>query len=167
MTCHNSCFVVGNLGMDPIEKSRGEKFGPVVKFTIAENVVRFDENTKSFETVHTNWFSVTAFGQLAEKAKAQLKKGNRVIVQGRMKVTKFTDRSGEERSGFEILADEVAIWKSLSAGKGDTESLNKSCNSPIQDERSSRNAAAAASHRPVSSHGNAASRARTGAGAHR
>jgi single-stranded DNA-binding protein len=33
-----------------------------------------------------------------------------------MKVSKYKDRSGEERTGFEILADEVALWQSLPAG---------------------------------------------------
>lgn len=68
---------------------------------------------------HTNWFHVTAFGKVAEKAKAGLKKGSRIAVHGRMKVSKFTDRSGEERNGFEILADEVALWKSLPSHLGE------------------------------------------------
>ena len=114
MSRHNSCFVVGHVGMDPIEKEN-PKHGPMVKFTVAENVIRFDEKKKSYETVHTNWFQVTAFGPVAKRAKGQIKKGQRVAIQGRMKISKFTDRSGEERSGFEILADEVALWQSLPA----------------------------------------------------
>jgi single-strand DNA-binding protein len=101
--------------MDPVEKGRSPKFGPVVKFTVAENVNRYNEKAKTFETVHTNWFQVTAFGTVAERAKDNLKKGSHVVVQGRMKISKFTDRAGEERTGFEILADEVALWKSLPA----------------------------------------------------
>src|SRR4051812_31247134 len=123
MNRHNSCFVVGHIGMDPIEKGRSAQFGPIVKFTVAENVTRFDEKEKSFETVHTNWFQVTAFGSVAERAKGHLKKGAHVVIQGRMKVSKFTDRSGEERTGFEILADEVALWKNLpSNSKGNSSS---------------------------------------------
>lgn len=113
MNRHNSCFVVGNLGMDPIERGRTPN-GVVVKFSVAENVSRFNEEKREFETLHTNWFQVTAFSPLAERA-LQLKKGERVAIQGRMKVSKFTDRAGEERLGFEILADEVALWKALPA----------------------------------------------------
>jgi single-strand DNA-binding protein len=113
MNRHNHCFVVGNLGMDPVERGKTPN-GPVVKLTVAENITRFNEETRQFETLHTNWFQVTAFSPLAERV-LQLRKGEKVAVQGRMKVSKFTDRSGEERTGFEILAEEIAIWKGLPA----------------------------------------------------
>jgi len=113
MNRHNHCFVIGNLGHDPVERSRSTKGGPIVGFSIAENVQTFDAETHQYKPVHTNWFNVTAFGNLAERIKHGLKKGDRVAIQGRMKVSKFTTKSGEERSGFEILADEVAIWQPL------------------------------------------------------
>jgi single-strand DNA-binding protein len=113
MIRHNSCLVVGNLGAAPIERGRTEKSGPVVAFSVAENVRMLDPETGTFKTTHTNWFPVTAFGAVAERARKHLKKGDRVIVQGRMKMAKYTDKAGEERTGFEILADEVALWKSL------------------------------------------------------
>lgn len=115
MSRHNHCFVIGNLGQDPVERSRNPKSGPVVGFSVAENVQTFDSEARQYRTLHTNWFNVTAFGALADRVKAGLKKGDRVAVQGRMKVTKFTTKSGEERTGFEILADEVAIWQPLAA----------------------------------------------------
>jgi single-strand DNA-binding protein len=113
MNRHNHCFVVGNLGMDPLERGRTAS-GIVVKLSVAENVSRYNEETRQFETVHTNWFPVTAFSPLAERV-LQLRRGDKVVVQGRMKIAKFTDRAGEERTGFEILADDVALWSSLPA----------------------------------------------------
>lgn len=109
----NSCWVIGNLGSDPVERSRHPKTGPVVGFSIAENVSSYDEILKNYKILHTNWFHVTAFGQIAERIKAHLKKGDRVAIQGKMKISKFTSKSGEEKTGFEILADDVAYWKSL------------------------------------------------------
>jgi single-strand DNA-binding protein len=117
MNRHNTCLVVGNIGADPAERGRGGKGGPVVAFTVAENVRAYDEDTGDFKTTHTNWFPVTTFGNVAERARKHLRKGDRVVVQGRMKISKYTDRSGEERSGFEIIADEVALWKSLPASE--------------------------------------------------
>jgi single-strand DNA-binding protein len=107
MECHNSCFIVGYLGSDPSERGDIEKSDSVVKFSIAESVTCFDRESECDETVHTNWFQVTAFGGVADKIKRNLKKGERVAVHGRMKVSKFMDRSGVERNRFEILADEV------------------------------------------------------------
>jgi single-strand DNA-binding protein len=109
----NQCFIVGHLGQDPSERGRGPKGGPVVAFTVAENVQAFDAESNSWKTLHTNWFPVTAFGAVGEKARAHLRKGDRVAVQGRMKVARYKDKSGEERTGFEIIADDVALWKTL------------------------------------------------------
>jgi single-strand DNA-binding protein len=113
MLRHNSCLIIGHVGLDPVERGRTPKSGPVVTFTLAENVRHYDPETQSFQTVHTNWFQITCFGALAERVKTHLKKGDRVIVQGRMRVTKYVDRKGEDRLSFGILADEVAFWQSL------------------------------------------------------
>src|SRR4051812_42643397 len=95
----NHCFLVGNLGADPIvrvpgqgqgsqDRGKASDFGPVVKFNVAENVQTYDEESRSFKTVHTNWFTITTFGALAERVQASLKKGDRVAIQGRMKSSK-------------------------------------------------------------------------------
>jgi single-strand DNA-binding protein len=115
MSKNNQCFVVGNLGMDPQERARTEKAGPIVGFSVAENVQQYDAEAKEYKTLHTNWFNVTAFGNIGERAKRGLRKGDKVAIHGRMKVSRFTDKSGEERSGFEIIADEIAIWKPLAS----------------------------------------------------
>src|SRR4051794_37401894 len=108
MNKNNYCLIVGNLGGDPVEKGRSQKVGLIVTFSVAENVQSFDETSGTYKTTHTNWFPVTLFGGLAERAVRSLKKGERVIVQGRMKISKYTDKVGEEKSGFEILATDVA-----------------------------------------------------------
>lgn len=113
---NNSCFIIGNLGADPAERGRGgEKTGPIVGFTVAENVQTFDQATKKFKTVHTNWFQVTAFGTLADRVRSHLKKGDRVAIQGRMKISKYKDKNGDDRTGFEIIAENVANWQGLPA----------------------------------------------------
>jgi single-strand DNA-binding protein len=104
--------VIGNLGNDP-EIRGNTKSGSIVGFTVAENVQSFDEKTKQYKTIHTNWFNVTSFGQIAERTKKHLKKGDRVIVQGKMRISQYQAKTGEKRSGFEIIADEVALWKPL------------------------------------------------------
>lgn len=132
MSKTNTCFVVGNLGNDPIERGRTEKSGPVVGFTVAENVQTFDQESKTYKTLHTNWFPVTAFGNTAERIRKHLKKGDRVAIQGRMKIAKYADKAGEERSGFEIIADDVAVWKTLpSANASPQAGSNSSIDEPL------------------------------------
>jgi single-strand DNA-binding protein len=115
----NTCFVIGNIGSDPVERARSEKTGPIVGFSVAENVQTYDKETRQYKTLHTNWFNVTVFGNLAERTKNNVRKGDRVAVQGRMKVSKFTDKTGQDRTSFEIIAEEIAHWQTLpSAGAG-------------------------------------------------
>jgi single-strand DNA-binding protein len=120
MSKTNQCLVIGNLGADP-EVRGSAKSGSIVGFTIAENVQNFDEATQKYKTVHTNWFNITSFGQIAERSKTHLKKGDRVIVQGKMRVSQYQDKSGEKRSGFEIIADEIALWKPLPSSQSNQE----------------------------------------------
>jgi single-strand DNA-binding protein len=122
----NQCFIIGNLGGDPVERSRGGKGQAIVGFTVAENVQTFDQESKTWKTLHTNWFPVTAFGAVAEKARVNLKKGDRVAIQGRMKIAKYKDKQGEERTGFEIIAEDVGLWKSLPSTQGAGESDGQS-----------------------------------------
>ncbi len=112
MSRTNQCMVVGNLGADPKERG-ATKSGPIVGFSVAENVQALDEETGEYKTVHINWFNVTSFGSIAERAKKHLKKGDRVMVQGRMRVSQYEDKQGEKRTSFEIIADEVALWRPL------------------------------------------------------
>lgn len=119
----NHCFLIGNLGGDPVERGRSEN-GPIVGFSIAENVQTFDRESKTFKTLHTNWFHVTTFGSIAERVRKRLKKGDRVAIQGHIKTSKYTDKQGSERSGFEIIADDVAVWQTLpSSGNSEKEPL--------------------------------------------
>lgn len=105
---NNYCYLVGNLGMDPAERGKGKS--SVVGFSVAENVSKYNEETKAYETLHTNWFNVTAFGELADAAKRQLRRGDRVTIEGRMRMSKYLSKSGEEKVGFEILADKLTPW---------------------------------------------------------
>lgn len=142
MSKTNSCFLIGNLGIDPVERARSEN-GPVVGFTVAENVQVYDKESRQYKTVHTNWFQVTAFGTLAERARGSLHKGDRVAIQGRMKVSKYSDRAGVERNSFELIADDIGTWHSLpgSAGQGSgrqspsaAPDLDEAAPSPINEE---------------------------------
>ena len=51
-------------------------------------------------------FGVVLWGSLAENAKASLQEGDRVVVQGRLEWTTFTDEHREEHVRLELLANE-------------------------------------------------------------
>jgi single-strand DNA-binding protein len=76
----------------------------ISSFRLASHHRRFDRETRSWVDGDTNWFSVTAFRQLAANLHASLEKGQRVVVTGRLRVREWRDG---EKSGrdVEIIAD--------------------------------------------------------------
>ncbi|MCD7100830.1 single-stranded DNA-binding protein [Pseudoclavibacter sp. 13-3] len=79
---------------------------PITSFRLASNQRRFDQKEGRWVDGDTNWFTVTAFRQLATHAQQSLFKGHHVLVQGRLRVKQWQN---EERSGttVEIVADNM------------------------------------------------------------
>ncbi|MCK6094302.1 single-stranded DNA-binding protein [Micrococcus sp. EYE_162] len=80
----------------------------VAGFRLATTERRFDRDAGTWVDAHTNWYSVSAFGQLGSNTAQSIKKGNPVIVTGRLRVR---DWSTEERSGtsVDVVADAVGL----------------------------------------------------------
>jgi single-strand DNA-binding protein len=50
---------------------------------------------------------VSVFGDRAERAAEQLRKGNRVFVEGRFRTREFEGQDGQKRTSLDITADNV------------------------------------------------------------
>jgi single-strand DNA-binding protein len=98
-------MIIGNLGGDP-EMRYTPNGRPVTQFNVAVN-----QNTRNQQTgewvEETDWFRVTVWGDRAERTAEQLRKGNRVFVEGRFKTREFEGRDGQKRTSLEITADSV------------------------------------------------------------
>jgi single-strand DNA-binding protein len=95
--------LLGNLGADP-ELRYSQKGAPMVTFRVAVNQVRTGPDGERQE--NTEWFRVRVMGRLAESAQ-RLTKGSRVLVAGRLDITHYTSREGEQRVGYDVWGDEV------------------------------------------------------------
>tara|TARA_R110000868_G_scaffold121118_10_gene321459 strand:+ start:1608 stop:1979 length:372 start_codon:yes stop_codon:yes gene_type:complete len=56
----------------------------------------------------TSYFDIIVWRGLADAAGDTFKKGQAILVVGKVKVTKYEDKNGVERQGVEIHADELA-----------------------------------------------------------
>ncbi len=52
----------------------------------------------------TAFFPVRAFGKLAEHAE-KIKKGDRILVEGRVEISDYTDNEGNQQRSFRVVAD--------------------------------------------------------------
>lgn len=79
---------------------------PITSFRLASAQRRFDRSQQRWIDAETNWFTVTAFRQLAINSSQSISKGDRVVISGRLRVR---DWDNGERSGtsVEIEADSL------------------------------------------------------------
>lgn len=80
---------------------------PISGFRMCSTERRFDRETNTWMDGHTNWYSVSMFRQLATNAGVSIKKGDRVIVTGRLKVRPWINAEGRTGTAVEIDADAV------------------------------------------------------------
>ena len=86
---------------------------PITSFRLASSHRRFDREQGRWVEVDTNWFTVTAFRQLAVITAQSVSKGERVVVHGRLRVR---DWDNGERSGTSIEVEADALGHDLSWG---------------------------------------------------
>jgi single-strand DNA-binding protein len=90
----------GRLTRDPeVTFTTSQK--QVCKFSIAVNGMKKEDPND------TSFFNVVAWNKTAEMCGQYLKKGSAVIVQGRLKQSRFTDKNGQNRSSVDIVANTV------------------------------------------------------------
>jgi single-strand DNA-binding protein len=78
---------------------------PITGFRMCSTERRFDREANAWVDGHTNWYSVSMFRQLATNAGVSIKKGDRVIVTGRLKVRPWINADGRTGTSVEIDAD--------------------------------------------------------------
>ncbi|MFS0893635.1 single-stranded DNA-binding protein [Microbacterium sp. 179-I 3D3 NHS] len=97
--------IVGRVATDPTQGQTGGGV-PVTNFRMASTHRRFDNTTQTWTDSGTNWFSVAAFRQLGEHAKASLRTGDSIIVTGRLRIRTW-ESNGRQGTSVDIEADAI------------------------------------------------------------
>ncbi len=100
----NKIMLIGNLGRDP-EMNYTPDGTAVAKFSLAVN--RFSKSSSGERQQETDWFNIVAWRDLAERSSTYLKKGQKVFIEGRLIMRKYTDKSGVERTAIEVMATDM------------------------------------------------------------
>jgi len=56
---------------------------------------------------HTNFLDIVSIGKLADNICAYQHKGNQIAIDGHIEQNNYTDKSGNKRTSFEIVAEKV------------------------------------------------------------
>lgn len=102
----NTITVVGNVTRDPELKflNSGQA---ALRLSIAVSRRWQNRTTQEWEE-KTSFFDIQAYAALAENTANSVHKGDRVVVTGRMEQRSWKTESGENRSTYELVADEIA-----------------------------------------------------------
>ncbi|GER22007.1 hypothetical protein NCCP1664_05040 [Zafaria cholistanensis] len=79
----------------------------IVSFRLGAPDRRLDRATGEWGDADMNWFTVKVFRELARNVMASLRKGERVVATGRLKISQYRRSDGTYGTSAEILADTV------------------------------------------------------------
>jgi single-strand DNA-binding protein len=97
--------LAGWLGNDVQLRQVGDQL--VANFRVASTPRRYQRKTDSWVDGDTQWYSVSAWRGLADNCAQSLRRGDPVVVHGRLRVETWTGTSGAEMTSFEIDASFV------------------------------------------------------------
>ncbi len=108
----NKALIIGNLTRDPELKSLPSGV-QVATFGVATNRVWKDKDGAKQES--TEFHNIVVFGRQAETTAQYLKKGNSVLIEGRLQ-TRSWEQDGQKKYRTEIVADRVQFGERRSGG---------------------------------------------------
>ena len=117
----NKVILIGYVGQPP----------KIHRLPNGENVCNFSiatseswKNQDGSKTERTEWHNTTLYRKLAQIAGQYLKRGRLVCVEGKIQSLKYTDKTGIERTAYDIIASEMKMLSS----KNDTAPVDDDSN---------------------------------------
>ena len=91
----NKVILLGRLVRDP-ELRVSQSENKVARYTLAVNRLKRDE---------ADFIHCVAFGKAAEFAEKYFRKGQQVLIEGRLQISSYTDKNGSKRTSTDVLID--------------------------------------------------------------
>lgn len=131
----NKVILMGNLGKDP--ETRTLETGVVMtRFSLATSE-RFKNKQTGEKNSHTEWHNIVLWRSLAEVADKYLKKGDKILIEGRIRTRSWEDKeSGQTRYSTEILGDQMQMISTKKNEKSPQPSQENDSESFVQESSS-------------------------------
>ena len=104
MASLNRVMIIGNVGNDP-EMRFTPNGNPVTSFRVATN--RTYTSVDGERREETEWFTIVAWGRLAEQCNQFLAKGRRIYAEGRLRTHTWESQDGQRHYRTEVVANRV------------------------------------------------------------
>ncbi|NVM98431.1 single-stranded DNA-binding protein [Arthrobacter sp. SDTb3-6] len=100
-------LTIRGFASSPVELHTKDSGLVIGKFRMGSNDRVLDPSTNEWGDGPTNWYRVNTFRTLAGNVAASIKKGDRIIVTGKLKINTYTKLDGTQGMSVEIDADSV------------------------------------------------------------
>ena len=112
----------GRLTRDP-ELIFSNSGTAIAKFSVATNERIKNKETGQYEDSPPTFWNCVAFGELGENVAEHLSKGQAVLVQGTVKMEKYTTKAGEERTDYPVTVRMIGPNLRWAKPKGESSSF--------------------------------------------
>ncbi|KRB38014.1 single-stranded DNA-binding protein [Microbacterium sp. Root180] len=102
---NDTITITGNLANDP-ELKHTPGGVVIASFRVGSGRRKFDKAANAWVDAGTNWYAVSAFRSLAEHAHASLRRGDRVVLTGRLRIRSWENDTARG-TAVEIDADAI------------------------------------------------------------
>jgi single-strand DNA-binding protein len=100
----NSVQLIGRLGKDPEVKTFSKSKKATFSIATTDNY----KNQKGEKVQDTQWHNIVIWGKLADVAEKYLKKGNEVVIEGKL-VHRVYEAEGEKRYVTEVSVNDILM----------------------------------------------------------
>ncbi len=131
MASLNKVMIIGNVGNEP-EMRFTPNGNPVTSFRVATNHIYTTPDGERKQ--ETEWFSVVAWGRLAEQCNQFLTKGRLVYAEGRLRTRSWETQDGQKHYRTEVIANRVTFLDRQAAAALPEEKTGEAETSEIEPE---------------------------------
>ncbi|MBX6723348.1 MAG: single-stranded DNA-binding protein [Dactylosporangium sp.] len=133
MAGETAITLVGNLTADPELRFTGDGVA-LVKFTVASTPRVMDRQSGQWRDGDPLFLTCTAWRDMAEHIAESLAKGMRVVVVGRLRLSRWETETGEKRQAFQVDVDEVGPSLRFAQAKVTRMSRTRAADGFVPDE---------------------------------
>lgn len=102
----NKVILIGNLGRDPeLKMTPGGQ--ALARFSLATTETW--KNPQGERQSKTEWHNIVIWGKQAETAEKYLRKGQQIMVEGRIQYREYTDQAGAKKTACDIRCDNFVM----------------------------------------------------------
>ena len=120
----NKVILMGRLVKNPEVRQDANGAISMARYTLAVDRMR----TKKDEDPGADFINCVVFGKSAEFAKNYLRKGTKLVIEGRIQTGSYTNKNGQKVYTTDVVTErqEFAESKSASSGEGSQQATKKS-----------------------------------------